>query len=102
MGLESRAVLGGWGVVLVGWVGTNFREEGGREKVPGLGDDDVVDGLVPLAEAREADLDDHVWVVVWWKGRAWCGFWARRRWGCAETLRREKKIHIGRRGRTPR
>ena len=44
------------------------RREGGREKVPGLGDDDVVDGLVPLAEAREADLDDHVWVVVWWKG----------------------------------
>ena len=27
--------------------------------VPSLRDDDVVDGLVALAEAREADLDDH-------------------------------------------
>ena len=27
--------------------------------VPGVGDDDVVEGRVALAEAREADFEDH-------------------------------------------
>ena len=29
------------------------------ETVPGLGDDDVVEGRVGFAEAGEADFDDH-------------------------------------------
>ena len=33
------------------------------ETVPGLGDDDVVEGRVGFAEAGEADFDDH------WGGR---------------------------------
>jgi hypothetical protein len=33
--------------------------ERGRH-IPRLGDDNIVDWLVALAEAREADFDDHV------------------------------------------
>jgi hypothetical protein len=39
-----------------------------RPNVPGLRDNNVVDWLVALAEAREADFDNHV-VVVFWGGR---------------------------------
>ena len=31
-----------------------------REGVPGVGDDDVVEGCVALAKAREADFEDHL------------------------------------------
>ena len=40
-------------------------EGGGREVVPGLSDDDVVEGLMSLAEAGEADLEDHIIWVDW-------------------------------------
>jgi hypothetical protein len=38
--------------------------------VPGVGDDNVVEGRMTLAEARETDLENHsVWCLVyrsWW------------------------------------
>ncbi len=60
-GLELRADLGG---VLEGWswVWERVREVlegGGCGKLPGLGDDDVVEGGVAFAEAGEADFEDH-------------------------------------------
>ena len=38
-------------------------DEGLGAMIPGLRDDNVVDGLVAFAEAGEADLDDHVCVT---------------------------------------
>ena len=40
--------------------GYGRRGGGGREVVPGLSDDDIVEGLMSLAEAGEADLEDHI------------------------------------------
>jgi len=50
-----------------------LEREGGRweGKVPGLRDDDVVEGGVAFAEAGEADFDDHV-RGAWW-GLGWVG-----------------------------
>lgn len=35
------------------------------ESVPGVSDDNVVEGRVPLAEACEAYFDNHVGVLLW-------------------------------------
>ena len=40
------------------WFGLGGKQ--GRRKSPSLGDDNVVEGLALVAEAREADLDDHL------------------------------------------
>lgn len=42
--------VGGWG------------GGGGRGNLPGLRDDDVVEGGVAFAEAGEADFDNHCWL----------------------------------------
>ena len=56
-GLLLRAVLASVSGGACGW-GTGVRER----KVPCVCDYDVVEGLVPAAEAREADFDDH-WLI---------------------------------------
>lgn len=75
-GLESRAVLcarrAGRSVVAAGRV---TGRAGEREAVPGVHDHDVVHGRVALAEAGEAESDDHC-CGVWmggdggWRGSA--------------------------------
>ena len=56
MGEEGEENIGGWGW---GLGETEGREGGGEGEIPGVCDDDVVDGLVSSAEAGESDLDDH-------------------------------------------
>jgi hypothetical protein len=50
-----------------------IKKNGHAPHVPGLRDDNVVDWLVALAEAREADFDNHV--VVFWASNAWNTTW---------------------------
>jgi hypothetical protein len=63
-GRELRAVLG-WSLSVSG---RNWRCCGWRIGLPGVGDDDVVEGGVSAPEAGEADFDDHDvcegWVVA--------------------------------------
>ncbi len=43
-------------------------ERGGEGQVPGLRDHYVVEGGISLAEAGEADFDDHCWCWRRWRG----------------------------------
>jgi len=55
---------------------TRGRGKGKKRVLPGLRNDDVVEGGVTFAEAGEADLDDHARGTLLWKmgmGKRWKG-----------------------------
>ena len=119
MGLESRAVLpgarlvsgsrsfggggggGGGGERVPGLgdevAGRTARPPGRRERVPGLRDDDVVDWLAALTEARQADLDDHRFVLAQdlERLRVWTENWDDGKWRLTEALRNTKCADTG-------
>lgn len=52
--------------VLWGWVSLGIEGEARGEEVPGVGDDNVVEGNIALAEACQADFDNHGRRMAWW------------------------------------
>jgi hypothetical protein len=75
-------VVSRWMEGVVGWM---------DGRLPGLGDDDIVEGLALVAEAGEADFDYH---CCRWVGRGWRGVEDRCNWQLALGMSLELKFRL--------